>query len=227
VGGIEKIEPSDSRLHLCSNAITVKERMGINEEVRQKLLAMVEEDRAVRDALAEEGSLFGGYHPEMEAVHNRNASRLAAIVEQHGWPGLGTAGDDGAEAAWIIVQHAIGDPSFQRRGLELIKDAVSGKEAPPWQIAYLEDRIRSLEGRRQIYGTQYDWNEQGEMSPFPDIEAPERVDERRQAIGLVPLAENTLRMREGIVQTKERPPEDLQKRRAEMDEWAKSVGWRR
>lgn len=206
--------------------VTDQKSMSINESIRQELLSMVEEDRSTREELAEDGSLFDGYNPKMEAVHRRNAARLAAIIEQFGWPGLSLAGEDGAEAAWRIVQHSIGDPAFQRRGLELIKEAASRGEAPLWQIAYLEDRIRSFEGRPQIYGTQYDWDENGEMSPFPEIEDIERVDERRRAAGLAPLAENTRRMRERVAQTKERPLEDLPKRRAEMDAWAKSVGWR-
>lgn len=198
----------------------------MKEELRNELIAMSEEDSRVRDALAEDGSLFGRYHPEMQEVHKRNAARLSVIIERHGWPGLSLAGEDGEEAAWRIVQHSIGDPRFQRRGLELIKAAASRGEAPLWQVAYLEDRIRSFEGRMQLYGTQYDWDERGEMSPFPEIEDPDRVDERRQVAGLIPLAENTRRMREGVARSKERPPEDLQKWRAEIDLWARSVGWR-
>lgn len=201
--------------------------MNINEELRNEILSMAEEDRSVRDALAEDGSLFDGYHPKMEDVHKRNAARLAAIIDEHGWPGRSMVGEDGTEAAWRIVQHSIGDTELQRRCLSLIKDAASSNESPSWQIAYLEDRIRSFEGRPQLYGTQYDWDERGEMSPYPEIEDPQHVDERRLAAGLTSLAENTRCMREGVAGTKERPPDDLQKRREEMDKWAKSVGWRR
>jgi hypothetical protein len=58
----------------------------MNDGLRDELLAMAAEDRAVRAELAADGSLFAGYHPRMEAVHRRNAARLTEIIEAHGWP---------------------------------------------------------------------------------------------------------------------------------------------
>jgi hypothetical protein len=52
-----------------------------------ELVAMAAEDRRVRAELAANGSLFDGYHPAMQAVHDLNAARLTAIIERHGWPG--------------------------------------------------------------------------------------------------------------------------------------------
>src|SRR5262245_52329534 len=78
-----------------------------------ELLEMAAEDRRMAEELSPEGSLFEGYHPRMEAIHRRNAARLAAILEEQGWPGASLVGDEAAEAAWLIAQHAIGEPDFQ------------------------------------------------------------------------------------------------------------------
>lgn len=91
-----------------------------DESLRQALLAMKEEDLSVRAALIAEGVLSDGYHPRMEAVHRSNAARLTGIIERYGWPGKSLVGEDGAEAAWLIAQHAIGDPPFMRRCLLLL-----------------------------------------------------------------------------------------------------------
>src|SRR5262245_22389017 len=136
------------------------------DDLRARLLAMAEEDRAVRAELAADGSLFTGYHPRMEEVHRRNAAALIAVIDQHGWPGRGLVGEDGAEAAWRILQHALGEPTLQRRGLELLRRAADEGEVPAWQAAMLEDRVRAFEGRRQLYGTQFDWGEDGQISPL-------------------------------------------------------------
>ena len=85
----------------------------MNEALRAELLAMAQEDLRVRSDLAADASLFDGYHPRIEEVHERNARRLEEIVAKHGWPRLTAAGEDGTEAAWLIVQHAIGSPAFQ------------------------------------------------------------------------------------------------------------------
>src|SRR5689334_1196293 len=121
-----------------------------DEQLRRELLAMLEEDLSVREELAADGSLFDGYHPRMEAVHRRNAARLAELIEQYGWLGRSLAGDDAAQAAWMIVQHAVSEPDLQRRVLALIKAAAANGEAPLWQAAMLEDRIRGLEGGLQV-----------------------------------------------------------------------------
>lgn len=198
----------------------------IDEELRRALLDMLDEDSSTREELARDGSLFEGYHPRMEAVHRRNSARLAGIFDERGWPGVSLAGADGEDAAWVIVQHSIGEPAFQRRALELLKEATARGEAPPWQAAYLEDRIRACEGRPQVYGTQYDWDDNGEMSPYPPIEDAENVDERRRAVGLGTLEANLRAMRAGVAASTEKPPPDLARRRKDEDDWARFVGWR-
>jgi hypothetical protein len=55
-------------------------------------------------------------------------------------------------------------------------------EVAPAQPAYLEDRILCCEGRAQRFGTQFDWDENGELSPQP-IEDEHNVDLRRRSVG--------------------------------------------
>jgi hypothetical protein len=195
------------------------------EMLQRELLAMAADDLRRREELASDGSLFEGYHPRMREVHERNASRLLAILEEHGWPGRSLVGEDAAEAAWIILQHAIGNPALQRRGLALLREAAAAGEVPMVQVAMLDDRIRTLEGRGQRYGTQFDWDEQGQIGPLP-IEDEENVDARRREIGLIPLAEEIRRRRQAITQTGERPPQDWNARRRDMEQWLRSTGWR-
>jgi hypothetical protein len=198
----------------------------MNEALAAELIAMRDEDFRVRDELARDGSLFHGYHPRMEEVHRRNAARLKQIIAEHGWPGRSLVGEDAARAAWFVVQHSIGDPEFQRSSLELLKQAHARGEMSAIGPAKLEDRIRMFEGRGQLYGTQWDWNESGELAPC-EIDDPEHVDERRASVGLDPLAEDIRRQREQYARDPEPPPQDWKQRRREFEEWAKWVGWRK
>jgi hypothetical protein len=195
----------------------------VDEALRTRLLAMRERDLATRARLAETGALFEGYNPEMREVHEANADALAQIIAERGWPGASLVGQEGAEAAWLIVQHAISRPEFCRRCLSLLREAAAQGEAPAWQAAYLEDRIRVLEGRPQLYGTSFDWDEEGLMSPLP-IENPEQVDDRRRSVGLGPLSEATAKHRRSSLP--EPKPGDLARRRAEKEAWAAEAGWR-
>jgi hypothetical protein len=196
------------------------------DAIGRELIAMAETDLRVRAELAADGSLFEGYHPRMRAVHDEHAARLAAILEAHGWPGTQRVGEEGAKAAWLIVQHAIGHPNLQRAALERLNEATSRGEMPPRYAAMLNDRIRTLEGRPQRYGTQYDWDASGAMSPLP-IEDPAGVDRRRQTIGLRPLAEETAARRREVESSGERAPSDWAARQRDMERWFRDVGWRR
>ena len=171
---------------------------------------MVMEDQRVREDLAADGSLFDGYHLQMAAVHQKNGQRLTGLVKQHGWLGKSLVGDDGAEAAWIILQHNIGDPEMQRGFLPVIKQAAAKGELPAKYAAMLEDRICMYEGRPQIYGTQYDWDEHGQLSPWP-IADLSQID----------------KLRKTAAKAGEKPPVDYLAHRKKMVDWCYQVGWRK
>jgi len=194
--------------------------MTIDQELRQELLERAARDHAVREELAAQGLLEGGYHPRMRAVHEENADFLAAVLDSRGWPGAALAGADGAEAAWRILQHSIGRPALQRRGLVLLERARDDGQAPAWQPAYLLDRIRFFEGLPQVYGTQFEPGEDGLPAPCP-IEDPANVDERRRSVGLGTLAELTRSMRAG-----NRPGPVSPEYRREFAAWLRETGWR-
>jgi len=196
----------------------------MNRQLRRELLRLRERDRAKRQELVERGELFTGYHREMETLHASNARALERILDRRGWPPVSEVGEEGAEAAWLVASHAIGEPAFQRRCLALLERAVADGEAPAAQRAMLIDRIRFHERKPQVYGTQFDWDERGQLSPWP-IEDPGGISERRRAVGLPPLEENVRQVRERAEREGARPPESYAQRQAEIEAWAKRVGW--
>lgn len=199
--------------------------MSNHAAIAADLIAWVDEDLALRRTLIETDALFAGYHPQMRALHEHNADRLAQVLDQVGWPSASLVGERAAEAAWLIAQHAIGLPDFFRRCAALVAEAAARGETPGWHAALMADRICVFEGRPQIYGSQFDWDDQGQMSPLP-IEDPEGVDERRRAVGLNTLAERQAEMRARAALEGQGPPADFAARRAEGERWAKEAGWR-
>jgi hypothetical protein len=166
----------------------------MNVGLRTELIRMAREDSQTRDELLRDGKLPKfGYAEEMRRIHERNNARMREIIEQYGWPGRSLVGEDGCEAAWLIVQHAVLEPDFQRQCLPLLGQAVAAGEAPGWQLAYLTDRVLMYEGKEQIYGTQYLPTEGGKSIVYK-IAGAENVDERRRAVGLCSLEENTKRI---------------------------------
>jgi len=192
-----------------------------NRELRAELIAMREEDLRVRQELLDAGLLGGSYVPRMEAVHLKNAARLRQIIAEHGWPAGDSVGEDGAEAAWIIAQHAVGEPDFQRLVLRLLQESAATGRIPAWHAAYLEDRIALHEGRPQRYGSQWvDDPQDGRIRPWT-LADPDHVDELRALVGLDPLRP--------IPEPGPPLPEDQQRAIQEnarwWREWLASKGW--
>jgi hypothetical protein len=192
---------------------------------RAQLIAAAQHDIATRTRLAASGALFGGYHPEMEAVHRDNAALLSRVFDAIGWPGRHKLGDEGAAAAFLILQHAIGEPALQRRGLALMLDEIPNGQANALDAAYLSDRIAVMEGSEQTFGTQFDWDANGQLSPAP-VRDPSGVDERRASVGLPPMAEAIAHIRANAAAEGETAPADLTQRRTEFEAWARRTGWR-
>jgi hypothetical protein len=163
---------------------------GIEEQLRAELAAMYAADQAARGPQADRSQ------EAMRAARDADrarAARLDEIVALHGWPGSSLVGDDGASAAWIIVQHADHDPAFQERMLELLQVAVEQGEASLKKAAYLTDRVCVNRGRPQIYGTQFGGSAET-YGPQP-IADRSGLDERRAGVGLEPFAEYEQHMR--------------------------------
>lgn len=164
-----------------------KERESIAEPaLRDELLRRAADDQRVRT----EAKLLA---LEAIMVDAANTIFMKDVVEKRGWPGRSMVGVDGANAAWILVQHADADPEFQRRCLALLEVAYSRQEATGQELAYLTDRVLVSEGKPQLYGTQFR-RIGGELKPLP-IKDEAHVDDRRREMGLSPLSDYTAQMR--------------------------------
>jgi uncharacterized protein (DUF952 family) len=190
------------------------------DAVRFELIQMRADDLRVRDELERAGRLACGYDPAMEVVHRRNAARLRDILAEHGWPGRTAVGDDGAAAAWLVAQHAIGEPEFQRRVLPLLEQAAHRGDIPAWQPGYLLDRIRMFEGWPQVYGTQMAPDANGDMVVWPIADSA-GLGERRRRVGLPPFEHRRIDS-----SSNHQTPEGRRTTRADMDAWARRAGWR-
>lgn len=163
----------------------------INEVLRQELLGMMSRDQDLRKRLStKHGAGTPVEQDDLEQIMNLDkvhTDRLQEIIRQYGWPGRSLVGEDGVQAAWLLVQHADQVPEFQKQCLELLQTAVLANEASPTHLAYLTDRVRSHEGKPQVYGTQGQIIN-GEVI-IGEIEDKDHVDERRAEMGLEPLAD--------------------------------------
>ncbi|HVI45352.1 MAG TPA: DUF6624 domain-containing protein [Chitinophaga sp.] len=192
--------------------------------IANKIVDLSRQDLQLRNELITKGKLSNGYDKAMEELHNRNAKILNDIIDVIGYPTIDKVGKEASEAAWLVIQHAIGQPGFMKRCRELLEKAVQENNADGINLAYLTDRIAVLEGNPQLYGTQFDWDENGELSPNP-FDDLAKVNQRRKSIGLNTLEEQTAVIRRRVKSENQTPPKDFDKRQYEFEEWRKKAGW--
>jgi hypothetical protein len=190
----------------------------MDESLEKALLDMEAHDQRVRGELTAAGALNDTYHTRLEEVHRGNSSRLRQIIAVFGWPGLALVGDKGAKAAWRIALHSITEPPFMRQCRDLIDRASEAGDAPRWQFAIIDDRIRVYEGKPQRYGTQLHYGANG-LEPHP-IENEARINSMRMQAGLPPLAQTLKQAR-----LQPAPSGDPAAREAKEIEFRRSVGW--
>lgn len=193
-------------------------------DIAKKIIDLKNADLALRDKLINEGKLSDGYNEEMKTLHNKNAQILDKIMNTIGYPTAEKVGKEASEATWLIIQHAIEQPEFMKRSAQLLKTAVMNNKADPRNLAYLTDRIAVFQDQPQRYGTQFDWDENGNLSPHT-VDDAIKVNKRRKSIGLNTLEEQTEFIRIQAVLERQSPPKDFMKRKREMEEWRKRVGW--
>lgn len=172
-------------------AQTTNDQSVANPALRLELLDRVKQDQAIRTEFIKKGV----EHPDpsvlarMQAIDNANAERMSAIVRQYGWPGPELVGQDGTEAAFLLVQHA--DLPLQKEMLPLVEKAYKKGELSGQSYALLLDRVLVREGKPQVYGTQAkrlaEWK--GKEPVLEPIEDEGNVDKRRAEVGLMPLSE--------------------------------------
>jgi len=116
-----------------------------------------------------------------------NLIKVKEIIEKYGYPGKTLVGDTTNKTAWLVIQHSKEIEKY----FPLIKKAGERNELPMDCVAMMEDRMLMDRGVEQIYGSQgngkikknketgeYEWV----MFIWP-IKEPEKVNERRKAIG--------------------------------------------
>ncbi|MCD6064354.1 MAG: hypothetical protein K0R82_2265 [Flavipsychrobacter sp.] len=163
----------------------------------RKLSDMVAEDQQARRMVDSAVARHGDGSPEAIAawqqVHSVDSYHNAAIKqildETGSFPDYSIAGVQGADDFWLLVQHQDADTALQKQVLELMKFAVDYNQASALHYAYLVDRVRLNTGKKQLYGTQFQRNQDSTGWQLRPVDDPEGLDDRRKAAGLAPVGE--------------------------------------
>ena len=175
-------------LSVVSNAFAQSgiDRNVLYPDLKQVLMVIAEVDQEIRNELLSKG--FGHVDSldilRQKAIDEANAKILNKLLQDYGWPTREMVGQEGVDAAFLIVQHA--DPAFQKKMLPSVKASFERGDLDGAKYALLVDRVLVNDGLPQRYGSQAKI-EEGYIILFP-VENRERVDALRESLGLEPLS---------------------------------------
>lgn len=126
---------------------------------------------------------------ELSARMNRtdsiNRAKIAQLFDKYGWLGSDKVGD-AASVQFVILQHA--PVAMQIKYKSKLQKGVKCGDILPSQYAEFEDRIAVLSKKKQTYGTQILYDDEGK--PYvAECVSPKKVDELRRKVGLPPMGE--------------------------------------
>lgn len=169
----------------------------INKDLQSKLLTMSVNDQEIRIRL---DSLYGSrqfYKRNIKAlqlwsIQNKrdsvNQRELELIINKFGYPGKTLVGHSLCNVGFDIILHA--PQAYQEKYLSLIEDASNKNELDKRCYPFLFDRILMNKGKRQIYGTQFKYNNVSMKLELYPIEDAKNVNQRRKIYHLPPLKED-------------------------------------
>lgn len=159
-----------------------------------KILAAAINSMTVQDQkMRRNANKTGIWDPAISVLDKQNTTKLKAIIKQYGWPTISTVGKKTSFNAWLLAQHADHDLQFQKRVLKTLENIYkkNSKDINPANIAFLTDRIRVAERKKQLFGTQFYCNKGGIFGPRPILNI-KGMEKRRKEYGMRPFAEDLI-----------------------------------
>jgi hypothetical protein len=113
-----------------------------------------------------------------------NKEKLVKLLDINGWPTVSSVTEYAAAGAALIINHTTYE--IRSKYFPMLEKAFKQGEAQPLRYAKMRDRLLVEEGKEQLFGTQWKF-QNSKRVPHP-IEEPEYVDKRRAKIGLGTLS---------------------------------------
>ena len=116
-----------------------------------------------------------------------NLIKVTSILEKYGWLGIDEVGEEANSALFLVLQHS--DINTQLKYMPILEKATEIGKATKSEFAYFKDRVLLRQGKKQIYGTQYEWDAEKEEYYLWSVVEPEKLNERRASVGIPPIEE--------------------------------------
>lgn len=136
----------------------------------------------IREEHGDESDKYWDAIKEAGRIAEANGEKLDSLISLHGWPRQNLVGQAQARAAAFVLVYS--NVKFQKEYVSEIEKSVEYNEIPGWYLATIIDKILIADGEKQLYGTQYLYNDSTKGFELAPIENEVEVDKRRMKLGM-------------------------------------------
>jgi hypothetical protein len=191
--GRDAMTPSeDSAFQACKKS---KETPNLRANYVNEILVLdsiLYYDQGIRNELGVRTKVYGEQSNEvrelygiMRYIDSVNCIKVTKILDEHGWLGINEIGSSGNTTLFLVIQHS--DLQIQEKYLPMMRQAVEDGKAEASSLALLEDRVLLRQGKKQLYGSQIEYDPSTLKYLVSPIEDEPNVNKRRASVGLGPL----------------------------------------
>lgn len=130
---------------------------------------------------------FKNYLLEVDDMQKRNLLVVEDIISKYGWLSSKIIGYKANTALFLIIQHA--DNNIMEKYNSIIQEAFKKGSIDNNSYAMFQDRLLLNKGKRQIYGTQYIYDESKKRYVLDSSISIEEINKQRNSIGLNSIEE--------------------------------------
>ncbi len=159
----------------------------VNDSLVAILRLLDKEIYKYHDSIKIAEKTFGKNSPQYQRQISLNAlhtskllDELNKLIEQFGYPGRTLVGQESTIAFSIISSANI---EYKEKYYKIIIDAADKGELAWSDVAFFVDKVKVAKKEKQIYGTQFMFNEQQKIRYYP-IEDINNLNKRREKAGL-------------------------------------------
>jgi hypothetical protein len=115
--------------------------------LRSELARYVANDQRVRRGINAAGGAGSDLEKHSPAVDSDDLRWLKAAVDKRAFPTIDQVDKSGFNGAWLLVQHADGEPEFQAAVLEGLNPLLASGEVSQREFAVVTDRVLRNQGK--------------------------------------------------------------------------------
>lgn len=167
----------------------------MNEEVKKELENIYNNDQEARIIWKRLEKEYGSNSKEVKKhlenikkLQKKNQIVVEKILNKYGWLSKREIGHKAYQAIWLVIQHTDEKDiiKYYNEVEKAFKEGIISKV----DYAMFYDRFLLVQGKKQIYGTQFIYDENIKKYVLDKVEDFPNLDKRRKDIGLPPVEED-------------------------------------